>query len=162
MTLSDIAAIGSIVSSMAVAVSLIYLGLQTHQAAKHTRALISQGRSGRLTEYLAAFSETDRVAAMLEVTTGVPPTPELIKRAQVQMSFQGAFAGWLDVFEQYQQGLLGNDQLADVSASMGFVLRSLAAQQFWERWKEARPNTHAAFKAWVDDLIATSIRTGET
>jgi len=93
MTLSELATLGSIVSSLAVAASLIYLGVQTHQAAKHTRALISQGRSARLSEFIAAFSETDRMAAILEVTSGTPPTPELIKRTQAWLYFQGCVRG---------------------------------------------------------------------
>ena len=154
MSLSDLAAIGSVISSLAVAVSLIYLGVQTHQAAKHTRALISQGRSLRQTDFLGAFSETDRVAAMLEITTGAPPTPELVKQSQAAMFFQAAFAGWSDVFEQHQEGLLSNEQLADLRAAVGVVLRRPGSHPFWERWKAARPNTHVAFKTWVDDAIA--------
>lgn len=156
MTLSDLAAIGSIVSSLAVAASLIYLGVQTHQAAKHTRALISQGRSARLSEFIATFSETDRMAAILEVTSGTSPTPELIKRTQARLYFQGCFAGWVDVFEQYQSGLLTEDQLADMRASISINLRSQPARQSWEQWKAERPDTHAAFKAWVDDELAAS------
>jgi len=156
MTLSDLATIGSIVSSLAVAASLIYLGVQTHQAAKHTRALISQGRSGRLSEFIAAFSETDKMAAILEVTSGAPATPELIRRTQARLYFQGCFAGWIDVFEQHQEGLLSDDHLADMKASISINLRSRPARREWEQWKAGRPKTHAAFKAWVDAEIAAS------
>ena len=90
---------------------------------------------------------------MLEITTGAPSTPELIKQTQAAMYFQGAFAGWSDVFEQHQEGLLNNDQLADLGAAVGVILRRPGSRPFWERWKAARPNTHAAFKAWVDDAI---------
>ena len=79
MPLSDLASIGSVFSSLAIAVSLIYLGIQTHQAAKHTRALISQGH----------------------------------------------------------EGLLSNDQLSDLGAAVGAVLRRPGSHQFWERWKAA-------------------------
>jgi hypothetical protein len=156
MTLSDLAAIGSIVSSLAVALSLIYLGVQTHQAAKHTRALISQGRSSRQTDHLAAFSETDRVVAFLEITTGTSPTPELVKQMQARMFFLAGISGWFDVFEQFRQGLLSDDQLADMRASVSVLLHSLPARQIWEQWKAGRPNTHAAFKAWMDDAISAS------
>lgn len=156
MTLSDLATIGSIVSSLAVAVSLVYLGLQTHQAAKHTRAMLQQGRASRQTDFITAFSETERLSAMLEVTTGAPPTPDLIKRSQARMFFQAGFAGWSDVFEQHQMGLLSDDQLADLRAAISGLLATGPAQQFWKGWKAARPNTHAAFKTWVDDAIASA------
>jgi len=45
MTLSDLASIGSLVSGIAVLVSLVYLAQQTRQNSKHTRALIQQGRA---------------------------------------------------------------------------------------------------------------------
>jgi hypothetical protein len=48
MTLSDLASIGSLVSGTPVTASLIYLALQTHQDAKHTKALIHQGRAARI------------------------------------------------------------------------------------------------------------------
>jgi hypothetical protein len=157
MTLSDLAAIGGVVSSLAVALSLIYLGVQTHQAAKHTRALISQARAARLTDALAAFSDSDRVAARLQVTTGAPPTLQTIQQTQTLMFFQGAFAGWSDVFEQYREGLLSDDQFADMRVIISGVLRPHLAHQFWEQWKAGRPNTHSAFKAWVDDAIAAPV-----
>jgi hypothetical protein len=157
MTLSDLAAIGSILSSLAVAVSIFYLGVQTHQATKHTKALISQGRASRQTDFLTAFSEADRVAAMVEVTTGTPATPTVIKERQTRMFFQGCFAGWLDVFEQYQMGLLNEDQFADLRAAISGILQPPPARNFWEQWKAVRPNTHVAFKAWVDDALAKPV-----
>jgi len=50
MTLADLSSPGSFISALAVAESLVYLGSQTHQAAKHTRAPSHQGRAARLTE----------------------------------------------------------------------------------------------------------------
>jgi len=154
MPLSDLATIASIVSSLAVAVSLVYLGVQTHQAAKHTRALISQGRSARQTDFLATFSDSDRVAALLQVMTGMQPTAESIRQTQTLMFFQACFAGWTDVFEQHQENLLSDEKLADLHAGISDILRPLPARQFWEQWKAGRANTHAAFKAWVDEAIA--------
>ena len=52
MSLSDLASIGSLVSGVAVLVSLIYLSQQTRQNTKHSRALIQQGRSLGSQDYL--------------------------------------------------------------------------------------------------------------
>src|SRR5580765_5709256 len=57
MSLSDLASIGSLVSGLAVLVSLIYLGLQTHQNAKHSRALIQQGRAARVADTALRIAE---------------------------------------------------------------------------------------------------------
>jgi len=50
MTLSDLASIGSLVSGIAVLVSLAYLAQQTRQNSKHTRALIQQCRAIQLAD----------------------------------------------------------------------------------------------------------------
>ena len=44
MTLSDFATFSTAISGLAVTASLIYLALQTHQNAKHTKALILEAR----------------------------------------------------------------------------------------------------------------------
>ena len=56
MSLSDLASIGSLVSGIAVLVSLVYISQQTKQNSKHTRALIHQGRIGQTSNYLALFA----------------------------------------------------------------------------------------------------------
>ena len=45
MSLSDLAAIATVISGLAVLGSMIYLAQQTRQNSKHTRALIQQGRA---------------------------------------------------------------------------------------------------------------------
>lgn len=49
MTLSDLAALGGLVSSMAVVLTLAFLVLQMRQANKNQMALLQQGRSARVT-----------------------------------------------------------------------------------------------------------------
>ena len=57
MSLSDLASIGSLVSGIAVLVSLIYLAQQTWQNAKHTRALIHQARSQQSIDILERLNK---------------------------------------------------------------------------------------------------------
>src|SRR6185369_7999739 len=62
MTLSDLASIGSLVSGVAVLVSLVYLSLQIRQNARHSKALIQQGRAARIADTalrLAELRESD-------------------------------------------------------------------------------------------------------
>ena len=47
MTLSDLAAVGSFVSGIAVFLSFIFLALQLHQANRNQRSLMQQARTGR-------------------------------------------------------------------------------------------------------------------
>lgn len=68
MSLSDVAAIGSLVSALAVLVSFLFLTAQIRQNNRLQRSLIQQGRSWRL---------TDRLVTMVE-----PQMSRLIVRAE--------------------------------------------------------------------------------
>jgi hypothetical protein len=47
MVLSDLASIATAISGLAVTASLIYVGIQTKQNVRHTRALVHQGTAAR-------------------------------------------------------------------------------------------------------------------
>ena len=57
MSLSDWASIGSLVSSIAVLISLIYLALQVRQAERNQQASIRQGRATRMVDIILAAGE---------------------------------------------------------------------------------------------------------
>jgi hypothetical protein len=70
MTLSDFATLTTAVSGIAVTASIVYLALQTHQNAKHTRALINQGRVALIAQLSLSATDADAAAAALMATTG--------------------------------------------------------------------------------------------
>jgi hypothetical protein len=115
MTLSDLSSLGSLVSALAVAGSLVYLGLQTHQAAKHTRALILQGRVERVVSHHLAIADSDLVSAWL-IENGDAPTEENIRHRQFWLQGMAYDLSWEDTFAQYESGLLGGEQFADFRA----------------------------------------------
>src|SRR5204862_8359032 len=57
MTLTDLASIGSLVSGLAFLVSLAYLSLQIRQNARHSQALIQQGRAARIADTALRLAE---------------------------------------------------------------------------------------------------------
>ena len=57
MKLSDLASIGSLISSAAVLISLVYLALQIRQAERNQRALIHQGRASRMIALMAQIAD---------------------------------------------------------------------------------------------------------
>jgi hypothetical protein len=63
MVLSDVASIATAVSGFAVTASLIYVGIQTQQNVRHTRALIHQGTAARTTNILLGSMNVEVVAA---------------------------------------------------------------------------------------------------
>ena len=84
MSLSEISIIASIVSSLAVAASLVYLALRTHQNAKHTRALVvSATGDRRVTMNLEMADENLCRADIIE--NGGEATPEAIRQRQSRL-----------------------------------------------------------------------------
>jgi len=108
MTLSDIATFSTAVSGMAVTASLIYPALQTHQNAKHTKALIHQGRIAALRDVFLARSNAD-VAAAIIVATGGEPTPREVQQQQYSAICGATFYCWQDTYLQYRSGLLEDE-----------------------------------------------------
>ena len=109
MILSDLAALGSFISGLAVVVSLVYLSVQTRQNSKHTQALISQGRTNQVIDFNQSVS-TDRELAdiMLRGWLADPTLPALSSVELYRFSLS-MFSGFLtaeDDYRQHQGGLI--------------------------------------------------------
>ena len=150
MTLSDFATFSTAVSGIAVTASIIYLAVQTHQNAKHTRALINQGRVALIAELLLTGTDADVAAATLIETTG-SATPEAVKKWQFQSFAVAQMFGWQDSFSQHERGLLDEDIYKAMRAALdqSFVLP--AYREVYEK-RFRTPGTK--FAEFVDDAIA--------
>jgi len=152
MNLSDLASVASIVSSAAVAVSLIYLGVQAHQNSKHTRALIQAGRVDRLMAQVIGYSDADKCAAYL-TGNGQAATPEAIKHRQFMLQCLGQVGVMLDVFTQHREGLLNDEQFHGVCATYRVWLREPGFRQFIHAHKGVSSAVQPKFIAFVDGLM---------
>ncbi|HUO88976.1 MAG TPA: hypothetical protein VMU08_07370, partial [Rhizomicrobium sp.] len=72
MTLSDLASLATLVSGIAVLVSLFYLSLQIRQNTRHSRALIHQGRAARMSDMALHLTEFRRERAIEQCFQGDP------------------------------------------------------------------------------------------
>jgi hypothetical protein len=105
VTLSDLAAIGSFVSSAAVVATLAFLVLQMRQANKNQKALLQQGRSARVTALILKRTEPELSKAL---TRGLQ-ADLAIEDCQVEAInafFAALFWSIEDSFLQYRAGLL--------------------------------------------------------
>lgn len=125
MTLSDLAALGSFVSGVAVLISLVFLYFQLRQVnaqvlqnSKHTQALIWQGASNRGAAQMVAMADADLCAAYL-AGNGKAVTPEAIKQRQFQLQafawYQISFA---EMFQQMHDGLLEPEKWTLIGAHL--------------------------------------------
>ena len=146
------ASVASIVSSAAVALSLIYLGLQAHQNAKHTRALIQAGRVDRLMAQVIGYSDADKCAAYL-VGNGQAATAEAIQQRQFMLQCLGQVGVMLDVFTQHSEGLLNDEQFNGVCATYRVWLREPGFRQILENFRTAENAAQPKFSAFVVGLM---------
>lgn len=152
MSLSDLASIASILSSIAVAGSLAYLGLQAHQNAKHTRALIQSARVDRLMNQMIGFSDADKCAAYL-IGNGKEPTQQAIQERQFFMQCLGQAGVMLDVFTQHQNGLLDDEQFNGVCGTYRVWLREPGFRRLMIERNAAFRDAQPEFVAFVEALM---------
>jgi len=149
MTLADLSTLGSLISSLAVAASLVYLGLQTHQAAKHTKALIHQGRVTQILEMTSSLLEPELVALILK-KNGENPTAEAIENNRFALLFSRMRFSWEDSFSQYRSGLLSADSFATTRAR---IVTNLSQSGFRAQWDQTKVKG-TEFTAYVDALLS--------
>src|SRR6202012_5556672 len=108
MTLAEIAYIATSVSGFAVTASLIYVGIQTKQNVRHTRALIHQGTAARTTNLLLGYMTAEAVTTWIEGNGGTP-TPQLLSERQFYYHCGIAMVAMEDYFSQHEDGLLSDE-----------------------------------------------------
>jgi hypothetical protein len=141
MTLSDAASFSTALSGLAVTASLIYLAVQTHQNAKHTKALIHQGRIAALREIFLTRTNAD-VAAAIIATAGGTPTSKEVQQHQYAAICGATFYGWQDTYSQYRSGLLDEDFYRQMRVAAEHEMTVPAFRRAWEAYRV--PGTHFA------------------
>jgi hypothetical protein len=150
MTISDVAGIGSLVSGIAVLISLVYLALQVRQAEKNQRSLMNQGAVTRGNSSLALFAEPGlsdlyarAIAGETEFTSGEVYRLQTVMRISL-LSFQ-------DHFVQHRAGLI--DQITYDNISVG-VHRLFSRAVFRAMWIDSRSGFAPELRALVDGFVA--------
>ena len=153
MVLSDIASIATSVSGLAVTASLIYVGIQTKQNVRHTRALIHQGTAARTTSLLLGSMNAEAVTAWIEGNGGTP-TPELIRQRQFYYQCGIMMIAMEDYFSQHEDGLLSDEQFSRGSATFRERLREPGLRAYWLKQRETITKAAPRYCAFIDSLCA--------
>jgi hypothetical protein len=155
MSLSDLAAIGSLISGIAVLVSLIYLGVQTQQNSKHTKGLILQGRVARIVNQHIAIASSDLAAAWI-VGNGGNATLEEIGRRQFFLQCLAYDLSWEDTVTQYEAGLLGKEQFDDFRAHVIVFLREPGLRSYFSK-RPIPVDGPTKFQRFINELLSESL-----
>src|ERR1700677_1067287 len=151
MVLSDLASIATAISGLAVTASLIYVGIQTKQNVRHTRALIHQGTAARTTNLLLGLMNAEAVAVWIEGNGGTP-TPELIRQRQFHYHCGTAMIAMEDYFSQHEGGLLSDEQFRRGSATFRQALAEPGLRAYWLRHRDVMIKAAPRYCAFIESL----------
>lgn len=150
MTLTDLAALASILSSVAVLVSLVYLSLQVRQAERNQQASIRQGRATRAVDIILAAGEAGAIEAMPRGAAGAPDLTAL-EFGRFAAIYGAFLASAEDSFFQHREGLLSDAVFASFAASWRVTLAQPGVRALWAL---RRGGFEAGFAAFLDGLVA--------
>jgi hypothetical protein len=150
VTLSDLASVGSFVSAIAVLVSLLYLARQTQQNARHTRALIQQGRAVQSTENPLRWAESETLADLYMRGNAGDRTLSRVEVMRYTMLIVSLFWYFEDQFHQHLDGLVTDDRFAGTRMTLAIDFRWPG---FRACWRQNRYLYGAQFRAFMDDIL---------
>jgi len=151
MDLSELAALGSFVSGVAVVISLAFVGLQMRQANRNQRSLMQQGRSTRHVDLLLRLGDPLISDVMTRLQTkGVD---EISDAEMLTIYSYGAAIFWSyeDSFLQHRNGMLDD---ASWSSDVLALKRLVATPLYGSVWRLVRDGIGGDYQAFVDDLAA--------
>lgn len=150
MSLSDLAAIGSFISGLAVVITLLFLLLQMRQTNKNQRALMQHGRSTRNIETLARSLEPHMQPSFTRAMAGDLTLNPQETTIGVNMMYM-MFMNFEDSFLQNQSGTIDQNSWA---WDEGRLRLYLARPAFRAGWRLRRANFGDAFRDCVDRIMA--------
>ena len=145
MNLADIV---SLASSVAVLVSLLFLGLQIRQSNRNQRSLMQQGRTARNVEILSRLSDPKLSDIWVRVSAG-----ESLADGEYYMLYgymASVFCSYEDCFFQFRSATLDAKSWASDLATLKRLLRIPAYRGVW---KVARSALGDEYRSFVDGLV---------
>jgi hypothetical protein len=149
MTLSDLAALGSLVSGAAVVLTLVLLLLQIRQTNRNQRATVQQNRVTRSAEFILRGIDPSIVPAWMQGAEGDPQIgPE--RHWQFITLMRTFFLGLEDTYFQHRLGLVDDGTLVGVRRLM---CRHFAAPGVRAAWRQLRDVFDPGFALYCDEIV---------
>ena len=149
MTLSDLAALGSFVSGIAVVFSFVFLALQMRQAARNQRATVHNERTAQVQELVLSVASSEMRGLMLRGFAGDPSLSD-----EEFLAFMTHAASTLRMTEEFY--LQHRDGMLDGTRWENSVLRArgfLSAPGFRAVWRMSSNTFSPEFARWMDQLF---------
>jgi hypothetical protein len=157
MSLSNLAAIGSFVSGVAVLASLLFLyfqirqiGAQSRQVEKNQQAVIRQNRATRTVDAIIASASDGSLAEALARCSGGASDVSIAQFAQFSNYCRASFYHYEDAFYQHREGLLNDSAFSGATANMRGLLSNVGWRACWAFQRHA---FESEFVECVDKLV---------
>jgi hypothetical protein len=159
VSIADLAALASLVSGMAVLISLVLLyyqlrqlTAQVRQAEQYQQTLVKQARTSRVMDVNARLADPDFAAVYLRVMTNDHVT--LLDWSRFNAHARAIFQNGEDTFSQHRRQLLHKDDFDGFVLALQWTFRSPALRVAWSRHRASFPAHYVAF---VDQIVADSL-----
>ncbi|HJW41534.1 MAG TPA: hypothetical protein VJ476_09940 [Rhizomicrobium sp.] len=150
MSLSDLAALGSFISGIAVVATLAFLLLQTRQTIRNQRSLMQQGRTARIVDLMYRQMEPQLMEAVQRGRDG----DTTLDPSQVETFLRIAQATLTSMEDTYLQHKLGTIDPAVRMTSTSRLADLLAQPGMRAGWNIFRPFFAQDFAEHCDRLIS--------
>lgn len=123
MTLEEIYYISQVVASVAVIASLVYLALQTRQAARSTRAAMHENRAATVLRHIDKVTEADFQPVWSKgLSASLDMSDAEIEKFTLQAA--GWVVMWEERFRERKEGMLDQNRWASSEATISRMMRS--------------------------------------
>jgi hypothetical protein len=149
MSFSDLASFASLASSVAVLVSLLFLGLQIRQSNRNQRSLMQQGRSVRNVDLLSRLTDPKLSETLFRLLRG-----ETLTDAEYLVVYgytAAVFWSYEDCFFQFRSGMLDAESWASDVATLRRLLSNPAYRAVWRAVRDA---TGDEYRSFLDGIAA--------
>jgi hypothetical protein len=150
MTLADLAAIGGLISSLAVLVSLALVLRQMRQTDRNQRALIIQGAMARDTAIVGMLQQPEFVSAWARAVAG-ETTPSAIDTVHMAFVLRGLIGSLQETLLQKREGLIDQVTVDYVELGVHAILAQPTMRAIWTVVQPAYPRETIDL---VDNIIA--------
>ena len=154
MSIADLTTVASLVSSVAVLMSLIFLGLQIRQSNRNQRSLMQQGRSTRNVDLLSRLGDPKVSHTFVRVAQGeeLSDTDYFVLYGYMT----SVFWSYEDCFFQFRSGTLDSKSWASDVATLKRLMSNPAYPAVW---RAARGASGEEYKSFLDGLAADAKHT---
>jgi len=149
MSLSDLAAIGSFISGLAVVFSFLFLALQMRQSNLNQRSLAQGARSARYVEVLSQMADPYLSKLMCRSATG-DATLDSSEAQSVIRTVGAILMHYEDSYLQFQAGTLDLASWDSDAASLKALLQDPGVRV---SWRFVRHYLGGAYRSYVDELL---------